>query len=58
VKDAREVPLNHMRVVRKSFNRDFTGVMKARRGDVLGRKKARLERLITKAQEQLEALSQ
>lgn len=58
VEEAKMVPTPHLRAIRKEFFASFSAVVKARRGDVLGRKRERLERLIAKASAALEALQQ
>lgn len=56
VSGANSVPTNHLRAIRKRFNVEFIAVTKARRGSSIDRRKERLERMIQKAQDQLEAL--
>ena len=51
------VPTNHLRSIRKQFNMKFVAVTKARRGSSIERKKERLQRMIQKATDQLEALT-
>jgi len=58
IKGSTNIPTPHLRAIRKQFNMDFVAVTKARRGSSIERKKARLERMIQKATEQLEALTQ
>lgn len=56
LREATAMPVSHMRAYRKFFNAKFIEITKVRRGDPLERKKARLARMILKAQKQLEEL--
>lgn len=53
---ASSVPVPNLLHMRRQFSKEFMAVVRSRRGNVLERKRDRLERAILKAQGQLEAL--